>query len=356
MSLIRFHVEISFVRRILYSICYGQRNLSLPFPLSYLQYSLKKTSHLVDTNRISFFSSLFRKKNEIVIFSTIPRLLFEKNLEIETLSSPRSLLPAVKLAQRLRIDILRGFPANRCKSVHEQTTDTAAIPSTLSRRSDAWKAAVHAREESAPSPPLREKREKRARRRREKEKEKRFRPTAVATKSGWHWYSGRMANTEAPDPRPFPSFSTTHSPLFSPFGSPPPPPDHPCYTPFPSPFCPFDDAPPQRRHAHSDLIQFPINSQSIDSNSVYRAVGCLPMYPLHAYEPALPTLSLPLLFLLLPFRSPFSFPFALFLALRPLVLSPRSSNWVFFLFGTGVRVTAIRREERDSMVLLTFEA
>lgn len=153
------------------------------------------------------------------------------------------------------------------------------------------------------------------------------------------------------------------SPLFqpptrpsSPFGSPPPPPDHPCYTPFPSPFCPFDDAPPQRRHAHSDLIQFPINSQSIDSNSVYRAVGCLPMYPLHAYEPALPTLSLPLLFLLLPFRSPFSFPFALFLALRPLVLSPRSSNWVFFLFGTGVRVTAIRREERDSMVLLTFEA
>lgn len=121
-----------------------------------------------------------------------------------------------------------------------------------------------------------------------------------------------MANTEAPDPRPFPSFSTTHSPLFSPFGSPPPPPDHPCYTPFPSPFCPFDDAPPQRRHAHSDLIQFPINSQSIDSNSVYRAVGCLPMYPLHAYEPALPTLSLPLLFLLLPFRSPFVFfPFRL---------------------------------------------
>lgn len=41
----------------------------------------------MDTNRISFFSSLFRKKNEIVIFSTIPRLLFEKNLEIETLSS-----------------------------------------------------------------------------------------------------------------------------------------------------------------------------------------------------------------------------------------------------------------------------
>jgi len=27
------------------------------------------------------------------------------------------------------------------------------------------------------------------------------------------------------------------------------------------------------RHAHSDLIQFPINSQSIDSNSVYRAVA-----------------------------------------------------------------------------------
>lgn len=93
MSLIRFHVEISFVRRILYSICYGQRNLSLPFPLSYLQHSLKKTSHLVDTNRISFFSSLFRKKNEIVIFSIIPRLLFEKNLEIETLSSTLSSIP-----------------------------------------------------------------------------------------------------------------------------------------------------------------------------------------------------------------------------------------------------------------------
>lgn len=94
MSLIRFDVEISFVRRILYSICYGQRNLSLPFPLSYLQHSLKKTSHLVDTNRISFFSSLFRKKNEIVIiFSTIPRLLFEKNLEIETLSSTLSSIP-----------------------------------------------------------------------------------------------------------------------------------------------------------------------------------------------------------------------------------------------------------------------
>lgn len=356
MSLIRFHVEISFVRRILYSICYGQRNLSLPFPLSYLQHSLKKTSHLVDTNLFLFFplSKKERNRNNLFHHSTPP--FREKLRNRNSLLYPRSLLPAVKLAQRLRIDILRGFPANRCKSVHEQTTDTAAIPSTLSRRSDAWKAAVHAREESAPSPPLREKREKRARRRREKEKEKRFRPTAVATKSGWHWYSGRMANTEAPDPRPFPSFSTTHSPLFSPFGSPPPPPDHPCYTPFPSPFCPFDDAPPQRRHAHSDLIQFPINSQSIDSNSVYRAVGCLPMYPLHAYEPALPTLSLPLLFLLLPFRSPVSFPFALFLALRPLVLSSRSSNWVFFLFGTGVRVTAIRREERDSMVLLTFEA
>lgn len=162
-----------------------------------------------------------------------------------------------------------------------------------------------------------------------------------------------MANTEAPDPRPFPSFPTTHlAPSSPPLGALLPHPqqtlsDHPCYTPFPSPFCPFDDAPPQRRHAHSDLIQFPINSQSIDSNSVYRAVGCLPMYPLHAYEPALPTLSLSLshslVFLLVPFYSPFSFPFALFLALRPLVLSPpRWSNWGFFLFGTGVRVTAIR--------------
>lgn len=78
-----------------------------------------------------------------------------------------------------------------------------------------------------------------------------------------------------------PLFQPPTRPLFSPFASPPPPSrqtlsDHPCYTPFPSPFCPFDDAPPQRRHAHSDLIQFPINSQSIDSNSVYRAVGCLP--------------------------------------------------------------------------------
>lgn len=164
-----------------------------------------------------------------------------------------------------------------------------------------------------------------------------------------------MANTEAPDPRPFPSFSTTHSPLFSPFGSPPPPPDHPCYTPFPSPFCPFDDAPPQRRHAHSDLIQFPINSQSIDSNSVYRAVGCLPMYPLHAYEPALPTLSPS------PFPSP-SIPFAVFFPFR-LVSRFKAARALatieqlgFFLFGTRVRVTAIRREERDSMVLLTFEA
>lgn len=43
------------------------------------------------------------------------------------------------------------------------------------------------------------------------------------------------------------------------------------------------------RHAHSNLIQFPINSQSIDSNSVYRAGGrlrrggggeaCMPMRP-----------------------------------------------------------------------------
>ena len=78
-----------------------------------------------------------------------------------------------------------------------------------------------------------------------------------------------------------PLFQPPTRPLFSLLASPPPPSrqtlsDHPCYTPFPSPFCPFDDAPPQRRHAHSDLIQFPINSQSIDSNSVYRAVGCLP--------------------------------------------------------------------------------
>lgn len=46
--------------------------------------------------------------------------------------------------------------------------------------------------------------------------------------------------------------------------------------------CPFPAT--ARRHAHFDLIQFPINSQSIDSNSVYRAVGRLLLRPLHVYE------------------------------------------------------------------------
>lgn len=71
-----------------------------------------------------------------------------------------------------------------------------------------------------------------------------------------------LLSSPPPPPLPPPSASTTHNQ----WQLPPPVEPHPVATTLARPLCP-------RRHAHSDLIQFPINSQSIDSNSVYRAVA-----------------------------------------------------------------------------------
>lgn len=97
-------------------------------------------------------------------------------------------------------------------------------------------------------------------------------------KSGCHWYSGRIAKAEATVPRFYPSFR--NHPVLR-FSSPPSPS---VSTTHNQP--PLNPLPPtipslvlactlaaRSRHAHSDLIQFPINSQSIDSNSVYRAAA-----------------------------------------------------------------------------------
>lgn len=117
MSLIRFDVEISFVRRILYSVCYGQRNLSLPFPLSHPRHSLKKTSHLVDTNRIFFlsFSPSFKKKERN--FSTPP--FREKLRNRNSLSSNLPSIPPSHRKTRIESIFFAAPPlidANPCTS------------------------------------------------------------------------------------------------------------------------------------------------------------------------------------------------------------------------------------------------
>lgn len=203
------------------------------------------------------------------------------------------------------------------------------------------------------SPPLREKREKRARRRREREreKEKRFRPTAVATKSGWHWYSGRMANTEAaPDPRPFPSFPTTHSPPLLP----------PCQPSSPLPANPLRS--PLLHTLSLTLLPFRRRATATQTRT-FRSNSISNQQPINWFEfgiqsgrlPPDVTLCMPMSLLCphslhLSRSLSFSFPFALFLALRPLVLSPRWSNWVFLFFSLKTGYEWPRYDERREIL------
>lgn len=360
MSLIRFDVEISFVRRILYSVCYGQRNLSLPFPLSHPRHSLKKTSHLVDTNRIFFlsFSPSFKKKERN--FSTPP--FREKLRNRNSLSSNLPSIPPSHRKTRIESIFFAAPPlidANPCTSKRRiQPRFRARYRGGQTREKRRF---TRVRNPHRLSASARKEREARATEKgeREREKEKRFRPTAVATKSGWHWYSGRMANTEAaPDPRPFPSFPTTHSPPLLPL----------CQPSSPLPANPLRS--PLLHTLSLTLLPFRRRATATQTRT-FRSNSISNQQPINWFEfgiqsgrlPPDVTLCMPMSLLCphslhLSRSLSFSFPFALFLALRPLVLSPRWSNWgfSFFFFENGVRVTAIRWEKRDSMVLSMFQA